>query len=112
MLGKSWGAATPTPLPPLPAQLPLIIESLKTMRTLPPDEPSRNRIQTTTFIRMKKYHRHVLEMAQRRRSYLWQLSFKNNTTLVQGKTFVSFSEEMLPGRFLNGSSNLVKIVFI
>ena len=111
MLGKSWGAATPTP-PPLPAQPPLIIESLKTMRTLPPDEPSRNRIQTTTFIRMKKYHRHVLEMAQRRRSYLWQLSFKNNTTLVQGKTFVSFSEEMLPGRFLNGSSNLVKIVFI
>ena len=35
---------------------------LKTARNLPPEVSSCRRVQTTTFICMKKYYRHVLEM--------------------------------------------------
>ena len=66
-----------------------IIESsrLKRARNLPPEVSSRRRVQTTTFICMKKYYRHVLEMewGAERPKLRVAMSFKNNTTFAQGK---------------------------
>ena len=66
-----------------------IIESsrLKRARNLPPEVSSRRRVQTTTFICMKKYYRHVLEMewGAKRPKLGVAISFKNNTTFAQGK---------------------------
>ena len=77
-----------------------IIESsrrLKRARNLPPEVSSRRRVQTTTFICMKKYYRHVLEMewGAERPKLRVAILFKNNTTFGQGKKYMSVSREIV-----------------